>query len=52
MPQKRVGVTRVAQVGHLVTYRDHLEGTRIYTDFTKKCQKRSKKGVPPVFDRF
>ena len=31
--------------GHLVAYRDPPEDTLIYTVFTKKCQKRSKKGV-------
>ena len=41
-----------AQVRYLVTYRDPPEGTLLYTGFTKKCQKQSKKGVPPVFDRF
>ena len=40
-----------AQVVHLVTYCDLPEGTLIYTMFTKKCQKGSKKGVPPVFNR-
>ena len=47
-----MGVALGAQVGHLVTYRDPLGGALIYTIFTKECQKRSKKGVPPVFDRF
>ena len=44
-------MTLEAQVRHLVTYRDPAEGTLIYTVFTKKCQKRCKKGIPPVFDR-
>ena len=35
--------------GHLLC---HLWGTLLCTVFTKKCQKRSKKGVPPVFDHF
>ena len=43
MHQEGYGVLE-AQVRHLVTYRDP-------TVFTKKCQKRRKKGVPPVFDR-
>ena len=41
-----VGVALGAQVRHVVTYRDPPEGTLIYTVFAKKCQKRSKKGVP------
>ena len=52
MPREGVGVALGAQVRHVVTYHDPTEGTRIYTVFTKKSQKRSKKGVPPVFDRF
>ena len=40
-----------AQVGHVVTNHGSPEGPLIYTVFTKKCQKRNKKGVPPVFDR-
>ena len=51
MPGEGVGVALGAQVGHLVAYRDPPEDTLIYTVFTKKCQKRSKRGVPPVFDR-
>ena len=31
---------------HLVTYRDPPEGNLLYTGFTKKCQKRFKKGYP------
>ena len=46
MPPESLGVTLGAQVVHLVTYRDPSEGALIYTIFTKKCQKRSKKGVP------
>ena len=52
MPREGVGVALGAQVRQLVTYRDPPEGTLLYTVFTKKCQKRCKKGVPPVFDRF
>ena len=52
MPREGVGVALGAQVRHVVTYSDPPEGTLRYTVFTKKCQKRSKKGVPPVFDRF
>ena len=52
MPREGVGVTLGAQVRHVVTYRGPPDGTLIYTVFTKKCQKRSKKGVPPVFDHF
>ena len=51
MPPESLGVTLGAHVGHLVTYRDPYEGALIYTIFTKKCQKRCKKGAPPVFDR-
>ena len=39
------GVTLGAQVRHVVTYREPIDGTLLYTVFTKKCQKRSKKGV-------
>ena len=46
MPGEGVGVALGAQVGHLVAYRDPPEDTLIYTVFTKKCQKRSKRGVP------
>ena len=49
LPQEGVVVTLGAQVRHPVAYRDPPEGTLIYTAFTKKCQKRCKKGVPPVF---
>ena len=49
MPRVGVGETLGAQVRHLVTYRDPPEGTLLYTVFTKNCQKRCKKGVPPVF---
>ena len=35
-----------AQVWHMVTYRGSPEDTLIYTVFTKKCQKRSKRGYP------
>ena len=41
-----------AQVMHVATYSDPPQGTHIYTVFTKECQKRSKRGVPPVFDPF
>ena len=51
MPQEGVGVTLGAQVRHVVTYRAPTEGALIYTFLTKKCQKRCKKGVPPMFDR-
>ena len=46
MPSESLGVTLGAQVGHLVTYRDPLEGALLYTMLTKECQKRSKKGYP------
>ena len=46
MRQEGVVVTLGAQVRHLVTYRDPPEGTLIYTVFTEKCQKRSKRGYP------
>ena len=51
MPREGVGVTLGAQVGHVVTYIDSPEGSLINIVFIKKCQKRSKKGEPPVFDR-
>ena len=51
MPQEVVGVALGAQVRHVITYRDPLGGTLLYTVFTKKCQKRCKRGVPPVFSR-
>ena len=41
-----------AQAVHVVTYRGSPEGSLMYTGFTKKCQKRSKKGVPPVLTTF
>ena len=51
MPREGVGVALGAQVRPLVTYREKGGGTLLYTVFTT-CQKRCKKGVPPVFDRF
>ena len=42
-----MGVALRVQVGHVVTYRASPEGSLIYTIFTKKFQKRSKKGHPP-----
>ena len=48
MSREGVGVALVAQV---VTYRGSPEGCLIYTVFTKKCQKWTKKGAPPVFNR-
>ena len=41
-----------AQARRVVTYRGSPEGSLIYTVFTKKCQKRSKKGVPPILTTF
>ena len=52
MPWEGVGVTLGAQVRHVVTYLCSPEGSLPYTVFIKKCQKRSKKGVPlflPLF---
>ena len=46
VPQEGVGVALRVQVGHVVTYRASPEGSLIYTVFTKKFQKRSKRGVP------
>ena len=43
MPREGVGVALGAQV---VTYRGSPEGSLIYRVFAKKCQKRSKRGVP------
>ena len=51
MPREGVGVALGAQVGHVVTNHGSPEGPLIYTVFTKKGQKRNKKGVPPIFDR-
>ena len=51
MPGEGVGVALGAQVRHLVAYRYPLEDTLIYTAFTKKCQKRSKRGYPLFFNR-
>ena len=46
MPGEGVEVALGAQVRHLVAYRYPPEATLIYTVFTKKCQKRSKRGYP------
>ena len=46
-----MGVALGAQVGHVVTYLCSPEGSLIYTVFTKKCQKRTKRGTP-YFYRF
>ena len=46
MPRECVGVTLGAQVGQVVTCLGSPEGSLIYTVFTKKCQKRSKRGYP------
>ena len=51
MPPEGVGVTLGARWGHVVTYLGSPEGALVYTVFTKKCQKRSENGVPPVFNR-
>ena len=51
MPREGVGLALGAQVGRVVTNHGSLEGPLIYTVFTKKCKKWTKKGVPPVFDR-
>ena len=45
------GVALGAQLGQVVTNHSSPEGSLIYTVFTKKFQKRSKRGVPPIFDR-
>ena len=52
MPREGVGVTMGAQVGHVVTYLGSPEGSLIYTVFTKKCQKRSKRGYPLFLTTF
>ena len=41
-----MGVALGVQVGHVVTYRGSPGGSLIYTVFTKKWQKRSKRGYP------
>ena len=51
MHREGVGVALGAQVGDVITYRGSPEGSLIYTVFTKKCQKWTERGVPPVFDR-
>ena len=50
MPQEGVGVALGAQVGHVVTWHGSPEGSPIYTNFTKKCQKTVKRETP-VFNR-
>ena len=52
MPREGVGVALGAQVRHVVTYREPSEWALLYTVFTQKCQKRSKKGVPLFFTGF
>ena len=52
MPQEGVGVALGAQVGHVVTYRGLSKGSLIYTAFTKKCQKRSKREYPLFLTHF
>ena len=56
-PQLTVSVPREAmalkaQAGHAITYRASPEGSLIYTVFTKKCQKRSKRGCPLFLTHF
>ena len=50
MPRVGVGVALGAQARFLVTYLNPPGGTLLYTVFTKKCQKRCKKAVPPFYD--
>ena len=50
-PLEGVGQALGAHVGQVVTYRGSPDGCLIYTVFTKKCQKWTKKGAPPVFNR-
>ena len=52
MPREGAGVALRAQARHVVTYRGSPEWSLIYTVFAKKCQKRSKKGVPPILTTF
>ena len=52
MSQEGVGVTLGAQVGHEVAHLASSEGCLIYTVFSKKCQKRSKRGYPPFGPHF
>ena len=52
MPREGVAVALGAQAEHLLTHRASPEGFLIYTVFAKKCQKRSKKGVPPILTTF
>jgi len=44
MPEEGVGVALGAQAGQVAARPP--EGSLIYTVFTKKCQKRSKRGYP------
>ena len=46
MHREGVGVALGARVGHVVTYRGLPKESLIYTVFTKKCQKQSKRGYP------
>ena len=47
-----VGVALGAQAGHEVTNHGSPEGYLICTVFAKKCQKRSKRGAPPILTTF
>ena len=42
----------VAQAGHVVARRGSPDGCLIYTVFTKNCQKRPKRGTPPILTTF
>ena len=46
------GVEVAPQTWHVVTHLASSEGCQIYTVFSKKCQKRSKRGYPPFWSTF
>ena len=52
MHREGVEVALGAQVRRVGTQRASPEGCLIYTVFTKRCQKRSKKGVAPILTTF
>ena len=51
MPRECVGVALGAQARRVATDRGSPEGSLLYVS-TKRCQKRSKKGVPPILATF
>ena len=51
-PWEGVEVALGAQTWHVATHLASPEGCQICTVFSKKCQKRSKKGYPPFWSTF